>query len=299
MCIRDRMEIDMHQELGENALQQVPLLDSISQRSLPPLVGHRTHSGSIRIYRLIVLLFLLLELAMDLRVQCDVIWNVAAVDVFQRGGPRSHASQQRFRHVLSRRDARAYAILRVELDVVLLEEITLLREQLGIVRLDGLDLREQAIVMIGLEIESVMQIILVVRSGEILEHFLVSVEIDRSLQHDVVLLIDDGLEWRTEISGSAAIDGADDRDQVAFRVDPRRVSLENEVCPPVVLVVEDLRMEDRVSAEDLLLKEGVAVVDCLFFLMIRRPPRSTQSRSSAASDVYKRQIIFCSLRSRT
>ena len=28
-----------------------------------------------------------------------------------------------------------------------------------------------------------------------------------------------------------------------------------------------------------------------FFLMIRRPPRSTQSRSSAASDVYKRQII--------
>ena len=28
----------------------------------------------------------------------------------------------------------------------------------------------------------------------------------------------------------------------------------------------------------------------LFFLMIRRPPRSTQSRSSAASDVYKRQV---------
>mgnify|MGYP007112066114 CR=1 FL=1 len=27
----------------------------------------------------------------------------------------------------------------------------------------------------------------------------------------------------------------------------------------------------------------------LFFLMIRRPPKSTQSRSSAASDVYKRQ----------
>src|SRR5450756_3144757 len=26
--------------------------------------------------------------------------------------------------------------------------------------------------------------------------------------------------------------------------------------------------------------------------MIRRPPRSTQSRSSAASDVYKRQLIF-------
>ena len=28
-----------------------------------------------------------------------------------------------------------------------------------------------------------------------------------------------------------------------------------------------------------------------FFLMIRRPPRSTQSRSSAASDVYKRQAV--------
>ena len=30
---------------------------------------------------------------------------------------------------------------------------------------------------------------------------------------------------------------------------------------------------------------------CIFFLMIRRPPRSTRVRSSAASDVYKRQII--------
>ena len=30
---------------------------------------------------------------------------------------------------------------------------------------------------------------------------------------------------------------------------------------------------------------------CFFFLMIRRPPRSTQSRSSAASDVYKRQHV--------
>ena len=28
------------------------------------------------------------------------------------------------------------------------------------------------------------------------------------------------------------------------------------------------------------------------FLMIRRPPRSTLDRSSAASDVYKRQIIY-------
>ena len=30
--------------------------------------------------------------------------------------------------------------------------------------------------------------------------------------------------------------------------------------------------------------------DFLFFLMIRRPPRSTLDRSSAASDVYKRQV---------
>ena len=27
--------------------------------------------------------------------------------------------------------------------------------------------------------------------------------------------------------------------------------------------------------------------------MIRRPPRATQSRSSAASDVYKRQLVYC------
>eukprot|EP01015_Nassula_variabilis_P023135 TRINITY_DN430_c0_g1_i5.p2 TRINITY_DN430_c0_g1~~TRINITY_DN430_c0_g1_i5.p2 ORF type:complete len:101 (-),score=39.10 TRINITY_DN430_c0_g1_i5:13-315(-) len=32
-----------------------------------------------------------------------------------------------------------------------------------------------------------------------------------------------------------------------------------------------------------------------FFLMIRRPPRSTQSRSSAASDVYKRQMIVSAI----
>ena len=34
---------------------------------------------------------------------------------------------------------------------------------------------------------------------------------------------------------------------------------------------------------------GVLVV---FFLMIGGPPRSTQSRSSTASDVYKRQPLF-------
>ena len=31
-----------------------------------------------------------------------------------------------------------------------------------------------------------------------------------------------------------------------------------------------------------------------FFLMIRRPPRSTLDRSSAASDVYKRQLLRAS-----
>ena len=37
--------------------------------------------------------------------------------------------------------------------------------------------------------------------------------------------------------------------------------------------------------------DGVIVYMLFFFLMIRRPPRSTQSRSSAASDVYKRQVV--------
>ena len=34
---------------------------------------------------------------------------------------------------------------------------------------------------------------------------------------------------------------------------------------------------------------------CFFFLMIRRPPRSTLDRSSAASDVYKRQVMVHAL----
>ena len=37
---------------------------------------------------------------------------------------------------------------------------------------------------------------------------------------------------------------------------------------------------------------NVCIVAMCCFLMIRRPPRSTQSRSSAASDVYKRQVIL-------
>ena len=34
------------------------------------------------------------------------------------------------------------------------------------------------------------------------------------------------------------------------------------------------------------------VLPQFFFLMIRRPPRSTLDRSSAASDVYKRQLMY-------
>mgnify|MGYP003381543559 CR=1 FL=1 len=33
------------------------------------------------------------------------------------------------------------------------------------------------------------------------------------------------------------------------------------------------------------------LIHVFFFLMIRRPPRSTLDRSSAASDVYKRQVL--------
>ena len=36
---------------------------------------------------------------------------------------------------------------------------------------------------------------------------------------------------------------------------------------------------------------SLSIYDVFFFLMIRRPPRSTLDRSSAASDVYKRQGI--------
>ena len=46
------------------------------------------------------------------------------------------------------------------------------------------------------------------------------------------------------------------------------------MCIGIVMVIEDM----------------VCLV--FFFLMIRRPPRSTQSRSSAASDVYKRQGVI-------
>ncbi len=38
-------------------------------------------------------------------------------------------------------------------------------------------------------------------------------------------------------------------------------------------------------------KVGKELEVLFFFLMIRRPPRSTQGRSSAASDVYERQVL--------
>ena len=41
----------------------------------------------------------------------------------------------------------------------------------------------------------------------------------------------------------------------------------------------------------LLLPLSFLFLSLFFFLMIRRPPRSTLDRSSAASDVYKRQVL--------
>ena len=38
------------------------------------------------------------------------------------------------------------------------------------------------------------------------------------------------------------------------------------------------------------------LVGVIFFLMIRRPPRSTRGISSAASDVYKRQPETCAVK---
>ena len=48
---------------------------------------------------------------------------------------------------------------------------------------------------------------------------------------------------------------------------------------------------DMVDWSSDLLRSGSERATVLFFLMIRRPPRSTLDRSSAASDVYKRQAV--------
>ncbi len=50
------------------------------------------------------------------------------------------------------------------------------------------------------------------------------------------------------------------------------------------------RVTDTVTITDEISALRVRVCVCVFFfLMIRRPPRCTQGRSSAASDVYKGQ----------
>ena len=51
-------------------------------------------------------------------------------------------------------------------------------------------------------------------------------------------------------------------------------------------------LDDSISVGSVVVLIRRLHVFSIFFLMIRRPPRSTQGRSSAASDVYKRQGIF-------
>ena len=56
------------------------------------------------------------------------------------------------------------------------------------------------------------------------------------------------------------------------------------------LLLEKKNNETSLHLVCRLLPFPYGVVGCFFFLMIRRPPRSTQGVSSAASDVYKRQV---------
>ena len=56
------------------------------------------------------------------------------------------------------------------------------------------------------------------------------------------------------------------------------------------LLLEKKNNETSLHLVCRLLPFPYGVVGCFFFLMIRRPPRSTQGVSSAASDVYKRQL---------
>ena len=51
-----------------------------------------------------------------------------------------------------------------------------------------------------------------------------------------------------------------------------------------------MRVNEVVGRVVLFVECGVVILG-FFCLMRRRPPRSTQSRSSAASDVYKRQVM--------
>ena len=56
------------------------------------------------------------------------------------------------------------------------------------------------------------------------------------------------------------------------------VSAESAGCRVLGIMIVDMVVDRRICG-----------VDGFFFFIIRRPPRSTRSRSSAASDVYKRQ----------
>ena len=62
------------------------------------------------------------------------------------------------------------------------------------------------------------------------------------------------------------------------------------------LLLEKKNNETSLHLVCRLLPFPYGVVGCFFFLMIRRPPRSTQGVSSAASDVYKRQGQLSSLK---
>ena len=63
---------------------------------------------------------------------------------------------------------------------------------------------------------------------------------------------------------------------------PKSGEQEDQMAPIEVVAM-------KASTVSIVLGKYAAIL--FFFLMIRRPPRSTQSRSSAASDVYKRQLF--------
>ena len=63
-----------------------------------------------------------------------------------------------------------------------------------------------------------------------------------------------------------------------------------------LIIVKSCNIEYKKPAcleDDLQIKSFVESTSKTSFLMIRRPPRSTPSNSSAASDVYKRQRVLC------
>src|SRR5678815_1930036 len=78
--------------------------------------------------------------------------------------------------------------------------------------------------------------------------------------------------WKTEVVMRAAFKALGDGKQVAL------------LAPTTVLCFQHFE-----TFKHRFLPFPVRVDMLFFFLMIRRPPRSTLDRSSAASDVYKRQ----------